>query len=81
MYVFSLKMNYSEPLKVVSNSKVPLSNFLFEFTLHLAFQDINIITFSSFFLVTKMSNAYVLSSSNPLIHVLKIKLNNDYKVF
>lgn len=81
MYVFSLKMNYSEPLKVVSNSKDPLSNFLFEVTLHLAFQDINIITFSSLFLVTKMSNAYVLSSSNPLIHVLKINLNIDYKVF
>ena len=74
-------MNYSEPLKVVSNSKDPLSNFLFEVTLHLAFQDINIITFSSLFLVTKMRNAYVLYSSNPLIHVLKINLNIDYKVF
>lgn len=80
MYVFSLKMNYSEPLKVVSNSKVPLNNFSFEVTLHLAFQDIKIITFSSL-LVTKMSNAYVLSRSNPLIHVLKINLNIDYKVF
>lgn len=81
VYVFSLKMNYSEPLKPVSNSKVPLGNFLFEVTLHLAFQDIKIITFSSLFLVTKMSNVYVLSSSNPLINVLKINLNIDYKVF
>ena len=74
-------MNYSEPLKPVSNSKVPLSNFLLEVTLHLAFQDIKIITFSSLFLVTKISNAYVLSSSNPLMNVLKINLNIDYKVF
>lgn len=74
-------MNYSEPLKPVSNSKVPLCNFLFEVTLHLAFQDIKIITFSSLFLVTKMSKVYVLSSSNPLINVLKINLNIDYKVF